>query len=145
MLFQLNNFLYFIVETILNTRLKDSIDINACDSDGWTPLMAACHWQQTECVQILLHHNASITMTSSNGLTCESLCNDNTIILQLLQTKHKQLEQIQNENSSETQRRLHAKKVRETRRSTQGIKQEDVTAAIQLFKSINNIPFMIHS
>ena len=136
MLFQLNNFLYFIVETILNTRLKDSIDINACDSDGWTPLMAACHWQQTECVQILLHHNASITMTSSNGLTCESLCNDNTIILQLLQTKHKQLEQIQNENSSETQRRLHAKKVRETRRSTQGIKQEDVTAAIQLFKSI---------
>lgn len=124
-------------EILSNADLLKSVDIDALDSDGWTPLMAAVYWQHSECVALLLQNNANADITAMNGLNCVSLANDNIKILELLETNKKQREankqrEIASDNTSDLQRRAHAKKVRETRRSTQGVKVEDVAAAITL-------------
>lgn len=43
------------------------------------------------------------------------------------------------DEESETQRKAHAKRVRETRRSTQGVTLEDIKSAEQLVKNKSNL------
>lgn len=44
------------------------------------------------------------------------------------------------DDESETQRKAHAKRVRETRRSTQGVTLDEIKSAEQLVKNKNNAP-----
>lgn len=41
--------------------LQLGVDINAKDSDGWTPLHAAVHWGQNDACEVLAEHGANFS------------------------------------------------------------------------------------
>ena len=49
------------ISNILSLLLQLGVDINAKDSDGWTPLHAAVHWGQTEACEVLAEHGANFS------------------------------------------------------------------------------------
>lgn len=134
--------------------LISQLDVNVRDAEGWTALAAAVYWQQTTAVEILLNNGADIEVKTSTGRSLVDLAEDNEAILALLEERRKKLEAERKRSAaaaasapngptmtpvsppsaastaeSETQRRAHAKRVRETRRSTQGISADDVNKA----------------
>lgn len=139
-----------------NKLLKKLIDINVKDNEGWTPLCAAVYWNKPLVVELLLQNGADVNIVTNNNQTLEQLT-DYDLILNLIATRREQLKKQesvrkQEENKengnlnksnaeSETQRKAHAKRQRESRRSTQGISAEDVNKAkdqLLLNSSINS-------
>lgn len=56
-----------------NPTLKKQIDLEAKDNEGYTPLLAASFWNQTEIVEILIEHNANIFAQAENGYKISSI------------------------------------------------------------------------
>ena len=50
------------------------LDINAPDSDGWTPLHAALFFEQDKAAEILVMSGASLTQTTNMVLSYAELC-----------------------------------------------------------------------
>ena len=76
-----------MIEAILNNKtVRAQVDINVKDSEGWTPLAAACYWQQPGAVEVLMSHGADVDMKTGNGQTLEELTDHELI--------HSQLESI---------------------------------------------------
>ncbi|XP_053209528.1 protein phosphatase 1 regulatory subunit 12A-like [Panonychus citri] len=155
-----------VLGTLLNNRtLRSQLDIDARDHEGWTPLAAACYWQKPGAVQLLILHGADVNAKTSSGQRLQDLT-IHELILQLLEEKRHKLaeeqklrEQMKSQmvsqskvvppsppsaptppTESETQRKAHAKRVRETRRSTQGVSAEDVKQAKEQFMITSLVP-----
>lgn len=153
-----------VLGTLLNNRIiRSQLDIDARDNEGWTPLAAACYWQKPGAVQLLILHGADVNAETDAGQRLQDLT-DHDLIAQLIEEKRRKLaeeqklrEQMRSAVSqskvppsppsaptppteSETQRKAHAKRVRETRRSTQGVSAEDVKQAKEQFMISSSIP-----
>lgn len=124
---------YFDVLQLLfsNRVLKEQIDINVRDNEGWTPLAAAVYWNKSMVVELLLQNGADVNCVTNNKQTLEQLT-DYDLILNLIANRREQLkkqeilrlqEESNKENGnlnksnanvgnmeSETQRRAHAKR-----------------------------------
>ncbi|RWS28945.1 protein phosphatase 1 regulatory subunit 12A-like isoform X7 [Leptotrombidium deliense] len=144
-----------ILGTLLNDKtLRAQLNIDALDNEGWTPLHAACYFQQPGAVELLLQRSADIDKKTGTGQSVTDLT-DHELILKIIDERRKKLieeqklraqqmaqQAAQNKvvppsppsaptppTESETQRKAHARRARETRRSTQGISAEDVNKA----------------
>lgn len=53
---------YYCLPSLL---LQLGVDINAKDSDGWTPLHAAVHWGQNDACEVLAEHGANFSARNS--------------------------------------------------------------------------------
>lgn len=53
--------------------LKKQINLEAKDNEGFTPLLAASFWSQTEIVQLLIEHGANIFAQANNGYKISSI------------------------------------------------------------------------
>ena len=177
-----------VVQVLLsNTTLRGQIDVDSLDHEKWTPLAAACYFNQPAVVEILLENGADSNFKTPGGQSLDDLSAGHEDIVKLLEThrKKKKEEEEKKEKErqeriklmstpskppqppsiqppstpstptpsegrpstiptspssaltapssgateSETQRKAHAKRVRETRRSTQGISADDVSRA----------------
>ncbi|RWS06381.1 protein phosphatase 1 regulatory subunit 12A-like isoform X4 [Dinothrombium tinctorium] len=152
-----------ILGTLLNDRvLRSQLDIDALDNEGWTPLHAACYFQQPGAVELLLQKGADIYKKTGTGQSMTDLT-DHELILKLIEERKKKLIEEQKlkaaqlangpqtkvvppsppsvptpPTESETQRKAHAKRARETRRSTQGISADDVNRAKDQLKQVSS-------
>lgn len=52
--------------------LKKQINLEAKDNEGYTPLLAASFWSQTEVVELLIEHGANIFAQANNGYKISS-------------------------------------------------------------------------
>ncbi|XP_054160157.1 protein phosphatase 1 regulatory subunit 12C-like [Oppia nitens] len=120
-----------VLTVVLNaesTALLDSL----LDSDGFTCLHSAAFWQQTRAVEVLLRFGANFELKTRDLREIADLCHDNPAVLELVsETRRQRQEDIKASKASETQRKLNAKRQRETRRPTQGVSREDVEAALK--------------
>lgn len=105
-----------VLSRLFESPLRRQVALETRDAEGWTPLAAAVHWQQSAAVQLLLAAGASTAAVAGRHL--KELARDNQLVLQLLADHERQ-----RARESETQRRAHAKRVRESRRSTQVTEQ----------------------
>jgi len=51
--------------------IEAGADVNACDTDGWTPIHAAAHWGQDEACKLLAEHLANISAIDHVVLTLQ--------------------------------------------------------------------------
>lgn len=80
-----------IISTLLaNRTLRNQLNIDARDFEGWTPLAAACYWQQPGSVQILIQNNADVNIKTTSGQRLEDLT-DHELILKLIEERRKKL------------------------------------------------------
>ncbi|XP_074600445.1 uncharacterized protein LOC141854583 isoform X2 [Brevipalpus obovatus] len=158
-----------LYQLLTKKALRSQFNIDARDCDGWTPLSAACYWQQPRVVKILIFHGADVNVETGSGQRLEDLT-DNEEILNMIEEQRAKLveekkiqEQQQQLNiangsqskvppsppsaptpptESETQRKAHAKKIRETRRSTTGVSADDVKQAKERLKeaTVESLP-----
>ena len=56
-----------------NKQLKNQIDINVKDNEGWTPLAAATYWNKPLVVELLLQNGADVNCVTYNNQTLEQL------------------------------------------------------------------------
>lgn len=62
-----------LLKRILETpSLKKQIDLEARDSEGFTPLLAGSFWNQTDIVELLIEHGANIFAQSNSGYKISS-------------------------------------------------------------------------
>lgn len=62
-----------LMSRILSSRiLRNQIDIDARDSEGFTPLLAASFWSQDKIVQLLIEHGADISAKANDGYSISS-------------------------------------------------------------------------
>lgn len=106
------------------------------DCDGYTALHAAAFWRQPETFETLLKYGANpdlLTEKTSDNISSSvlELCKNDPKFVELIEV-NKEKEKIAKE--SETQRKIFAKRQRETRRSTQGVKKEDLEKALKLME-----------
>lgn len=126
---------------ILNQLLVEfvnEIDLDSFrDCDGYTALHAAAFWKQPETFETLLKFGANPELptekTSENIISSSvlELCKNDPKFVQLIEI-NKEKEKIAKE--SETQRKIFAKRQRENRRSTQGVKKEDLEKALKIME-----------
>lgn len=63
-----------LMKRILETPvLKKQVDLEAKDSEGFTPLLAASFWNQTEIVELLIEHGANIFAQANSGYKISSI------------------------------------------------------------------------
>lgn len=63
-----------LMKQILNCpTLKKLINLEAKDNEGFTPLLAASFWSQSEMVELLIDHGASIFAQADNGYKISSI------------------------------------------------------------------------
>lgn len=76
-----------VLSAILNNKiLRSQVDPNARDNENWTPLAAACYWQHSGAVQLLLLHGADVNVETISGQRLEDLT-DHDLILKLIEEK----------------------------------------------------------
>ncbi|KAF7493410.1 Protein phosphatase 1 regulatory subunit 12B [Sarcoptes scabiei] len=131
----------YCLERLLQTFAK-KIEIDSFrDCDGYTALHAAAFWRQPETFETLLKFGANpdiLTEKTSDNIISSSvleLCKNDPKFIELIEVT-KEKEKIAKE--SETQRKIFAKRQRETRRSTQGVKKEDLEKALKLMEFSQN-------
>lgn len=122
----------------LLTAFEGKIDLDSFrDCDGYTALHAAAFWKQPETFETLLKFGANPELptekTSENIISSSvlELCKNDPKFVQLIEI-NKEKEKIAKE--SETQRKIFAKRQREIRRSTQGVKKEDLEKALKIME-----------
>lgn len=63
-----------LMKRILETpSLKKQINLEAKDSEGFTPLLAGSFWNQTDIVELLIEHGANIFAQSNSGYKISSI------------------------------------------------------------------------
>lgn len=63
-----------LMKKILQTPiLKRQINLEATDNEGYTPLLAASFWNQSEMVELLIEHGANIFAQANNGYKISSI------------------------------------------------------------------------
>lgn len=63
-----------LMKQILETPvLKKQINLEARDNEGFTPLLAASFWSQTDIVELLIEHGADIFAQANNGYKISSI------------------------------------------------------------------------
>jgi len=79
----------------LQQAIKDGADVDICDENGITPLMAAAERNNTHAVQALLENRADTSLTNNNGKRAFDIAftknNDALTILQEAQNKQEEL------------------------------------------------------
>ena len=109
---------------------------NLRDYDGFTPLHAAAFWKQPETFETLLKFGSNPELptpkTAENSLSSSvlELCKNDPKFVELVESTREKIAK-----ESETQRKIHAKRQREGRRSTQGVKKEDLENALKMMNS----------
>jgi len=137
------------LERICETLRDAQIDLDAfVDCDGFTALHASAFWQQITTFETLLNFGANFELKTRDSRVVQDLCHENQKIMELMEEMKKTrqlLKEKENEKTlqsltspsttalttSETQRKLNAKRQRETRRSTQGVAKEDIEMALK--------------
>lgn len=77
-----------LMKQILNSPvLKKQINLEAKDNEGFTPLLAASFWSQSEMVELLIDHGASIFAQADNGYKISSIVSMNLIMIYTLRGK----------------------------------------------------------
>ena len=108
------------------------------DCDGFTPLMAAAFWRQIPCFELLLKFGANFELKTNDLREIADLCHENQKILDLInetkRTREMHAQKVR-DTTAETQRKLNAKRQRETRRPTQGVTKEDIEMALKTQKT----------
>ena len=56
-----------------NSKLKKQINLEAKDNEGYTPLLAASFWNQSEIVELLIESGANIFAQANNGYKISSI------------------------------------------------------------------------
>jgi hypothetical protein len=56
--------------------LRVGVSPNLKDNEGWTPLHAAAHWNQTDIIELLCDYGAMCTLTTFSGETALDLAED---------------------------------------------------------------------
>ncbi len=122
----------------LLTAFESRIELDSFrDCDGYTALHAAAFWKQPETFETLLKFGANpelLTAKTSENIIASSvleLCKNDPKFVQMIEI-NKEKEKIAKE--SETQRKIFAKRQREIRRSTQGVKKEDLEKALKIME-----------
>ena len=83
-----------VISTLLsNSKLRSQINIDSLDSEGWTPLAAACYWRQGPCVEVLLFFGANIDFKTPSGQTLEDLAAEDETVIQILDQQRKKLKE----------------------------------------------------
>lgn len=86
-----------VISSLLNNKIVGAqVDVNVKDMEGWTPLAAACYWQQPGAVELLLQHNADVDIKTGNGQLLEELT-DHELIRSLLENRRKKMKEEQKE------------------------------------------------
>lgn len=126
----------------LLTAFESRIELDSFrDCDGYTALHAAAFWKQPETFETLLKFGANpelLTAKTSENIIASSvleLCKNDPKFVQMIEI-NKEKEKIAKE--SETQRKIFAKRQREIRRSTQGVKKEDLEKALKIMEISQN-------
>lgn len=129
------------------TAFENKFDLDSFrDCDGYTALHAAAFWKQPETFETLLKFGANpelLTEKTSENIISSSvleLCKNDPKFVQLIEI-NKEKEKIAKE--SETQRKIFAKRQRENRRSTQGVKKEDLEKALKIMEICKFISFYV--
>lgn len=81
------------------------MNIDAVDHEHWTPLAAACYWQQPEVVQVLLSHGADVYFKTPTGQTLEDLT-ENESIARMIENQRKKLKDEEQKLLEEKRKRL---------------------------------------
>lgn len=122
----------------LLTAFEGRIEVDSFrDCDGYTALHAAAFWKQPETFETLLKFGANpelLTAKTSENIIASSvleLCKNDPKFVQMIEI-NKEKEKIAKE--SETQRKIFAKRQREIRRSTQGVRKEDLEKALKIME-----------
>lgn len=69
-----------LMKQILETpKLKKLINLEAQDNEGFTPLLAASFWSQSEIVELLIEHGANIFAQAHNGYKINSIVSSEPI------------------------------------------------------------------
>lgn len=127
---------YNEILTRLLTKFGQTIDLDSFrDCDGFTALHAAAFWKQPETFETLLKFGANPELptakTNENIISSSvrELCKNDPKFIQLIEVSKEKVAK-----ESETQRKIYAKRQRENRRSTQGVKREDLEKALQIME-----------
>jgi ankyrin repeat protein len=129
-----NECLCRVLEALAATECAtDALLDSLRDSDGFTALHASAFWQQTHALETLLRFGASIDLKTADARELLDLCHENPKVAELLsETRRARAENADKPlKASETQRKLNAKRQRETRRPTQGVSKEDIELALK--------------
>ncbi|CAG2108974.1 unnamed protein product [Medioppia subpectinata] len=122
-----NDCLQRILETISSF---DSIIDSFVDFDGFTALHASAFWQQNTALEVLLKFGANFELKTTDAREVMDLCHENPKVAELLSETRKSRSE-KPLKGSETQRKVNAKRQRETRRPTQGVSKEDIEMALK--------------
>ncbi|CAL1263511.1 unnamed protein product [Larinioides sclopetarius] len=74
---------------VMKILVSASVDLNAQDNDGWTPLHAAAHWCQKEACALLADNLANMDIQTPAGQTCFDVA-DPEVVKLLEELKKKQ-------------------------------------------------------
>lgn len=95
-----------IVSSLLDDEvLRVQTDIDAVDHEHWTPLAAACYWQQQDLVQLLLSHCADVYFKTPTGQTLEDLT-ENEAIVRMIENQRNKLRDQEEKMLQEKRKRL---------------------------------------
>lgn len=84
-----------VLSSLLNNKMiRAQLDVNIKDSEGWTPLAAACYWQQPGAVELLLLSGADVDVKTSTGQSLDELT-DHELIHSQLENRRKKLKEEQ--------------------------------------------------
>ena len=134
-----------ILETIQNScgDICGELVDQSVDSDGFTCLHASAFWQQMSSFETLLRFGADFDLKTRDSRLVTDLCKENPKIMEIIFEAKQEKEMNKNlklSETSETQRRLNARRQRETRRPTQGVTKEDIQMALKTVQSDNPSP-----
>ncbi|KAI1299614.1 Protein phosphatase 1 regulatory subunit 12B [Halotydeus destructor] len=95
-----------VISTLLNNKmLRSQVDVNVRDNEAWTPLHAACYWQQPGAVELLLQNNADIEAKTGTGQSLDDLT-DHDLIRSLIDNRRKKLKEEQAKLLEKQQQKL---------------------------------------
>lgn len=77
-----------ITSLLSHPVLRSQVNIDALDHEKWTPLAAACYFQQIPAVELLLHHGADVNFKTASGQSLEDIT-ENEKIVQMIE-KHRE-------------------------------------------------------
>lgn len=82
-----------VISSLLkNPVMRSQVNVDALDHEKWTPLAAACYFQQVPAVELLLQHAADVNFKTPAGQTLEDITENETIV-QMIESHRDKLKQ----------------------------------------------------